>query len=139
MLHLGRLQPYPQNLDKFGKACQGQTLLLIQKFVIYVRKKFYRIGPCCFFVGVQANDSDAATLGITSFGVMTHIIVTLDEMTLSITTLVIVSHNLMTLITALSIRRLIKMTLSKMTQRSLTLRHSNENDTQHSNTQNKDT
>jgi hypothetical protein len=121
MLHLGRLQPYPQTLDKFGKACQGQTLLLIQKFVIYVRKKFYRIGPCCFFVGVQANDSDAATLGITSFAVMTLIIVTLNVITLSITTLVIVSHNLMTLITALSIKRLIKITLIKMTLSKTTL------------------
>jgi hypothetical protein len=27
--HLGRLQPYPQTLDKAGKAGQGQTLYLI--------------------------------------------------------------------------------------------------------------
>ncbi len=43
MLHSGRLRPDPQTLDLAGKACQGQILL--QKFVIYDRKKFYKIGP----------------------------------------------------------------------------------------------
>jgi len=31
VLHLGRLQNYLQTLDSAGKACQGQTLLLVTK------------------------------------------------------------------------------------------------------------
>jgi hypothetical protein len=45
VLHMGRIQPYPQTLYYAGKACQGKHSSLLQKFVIYGQKKFCNIGP----------------------------------------------------------------------------------------------
>jgi hypothetical protein len=36
---------YPQTLDQSGKACQGQSVLLIMKIYKLQTKKFYNIGP----------------------------------------------------------------------------------------------
>ncbi len=46
MLHLGRLQPYLQALDKAEKACQNDKhSSLLQTFVNYGCKKFNDIVP----------------------------------------------------------------------------------------------
>jgi hypothetical protein len=47
VLHLGRLWPHLQTLDKAGKSCQGQTLQLITK----IHEFFHDIGLRGFLKG----------------------------------------------------------------------------------------
>jgi hypothetical protein len=44
VLHLVRLQPYPQTLDQAGKLARDKHSSLFKKVVTYGRKKFYNIG-----------------------------------------------------------------------------------------------
>ncbi len=61
MLHLGRLQPYPQTSDLAGKACQGQRFSSLRTFVSDGSKMFHNIGQCynTFYFIADALDKKA--------------------------------------------------------------------------------